>query len=98
MTTLEILKTTKSAWRDLNRADTNTKNIILNAMADALVENTAEIIAQNNVDMENAKGTISDVMLDRLMLYPLWQTASGILQNYPILQVKLLRSQHVPTV
>ena len=68
MTTLEILKTTKSAWRDLNRADTNTKNIILNAMADALVENTAEIIAQNNVDMENAKGTISDVMLDRLML------------------------------
>ena len=68
MTTLEILKTTKSAWRDLNRADTNTKNIILNAMADALVKNTAEIIAQNNVDMENAKGTISDVMLDRLML------------------------------
>lgn len=68
MTTLEILKTTKSAWRDLNRADTNTKNIILNAMADALVENTAEIIAQNNADMENAKGTISDVMLDRLML------------------------------
>ena len=68
MTTLEILKTTKSAWRDLNRADTKTKNVILNAMADALVENTTEIIAQNKVDMENAKGTISDVMLDRLML------------------------------
>ena len=68
MTTLEILKTTKSAWRDLNRADTQTKNVILNAMADALVENTTEIIAQNKVDMENAKGTISDVMLDRLML------------------------------
>ena len=68
MTTLEILKTTKSAWRDLNRADTQTKNVILNAMADALVENTSEIIAQNHIDMENAKGTISDVMLDRLML------------------------------
>jgi len=68
MTTLEILKTTKSAWRDLNRADTQTKNVILNAMADALVENTSETIAQNHIDMENAKGTISDVMLDRLML------------------------------
>ena len=68
MTTLDILKITKSAWRDLSRADTETKNIILNAMADALVDNTAEIITQNKIDMENAKGTISDVMLDRLML------------------------------
>ena len=68
MTTLEILKATKSAWRDLNRADTETKNKILNAMADALVESTEEIISQNAVDMENAKGKISDVMLDRLML------------------------------
>ncbi len=68
MTTLEILKTTKSAWRDLNRADTETKNSILNAMADALAENTDAIISENNIDMENAKGKISDVMLDRLML------------------------------
>ncbi len=68
MTTLEILKVTKSAWRDLNRADTETKNKILNAMADALVENTNVIIAENNIDMANAKGKISDVMLDRLML------------------------------
>lgn len=68
MTTLEILQRTKSAWRDLNRADTETKNTILGAMADALVENTDKIIAQNGVDMENAKGKISDVMLDRLML------------------------------
>ena len=68
MTTLEILQNTKSAWRDLNRADTETKNKILSAMADALMENTNEIIEQNAVDMENAKGKISDVMLDRLML------------------------------
>ncbi|MBQ7953931.1 MAG: glutamate-5-semialdehyde dehydrogenase [Clostridia bacterium] len=68
MTTLEILKVTKSAWRDLNRADTETKNKILNAMADSLVESTEEIISQNAVDMENARGKISDVMLDRLML------------------------------
>lgn len=68
MTTLEILKTTKSAWRDLNRANSEEKNKILSAMSDALVENTAEIISKNAVDMENAKGKISDVMLDRLML------------------------------
>ena len=68
MTTLEILKNTKSAWRDLNRADCEAKNKILSAMADALVESTDDIIEQNAVDMENAKGKISDVMLDRLML------------------------------
>lgn len=68
MTTLEILQNTKSAWRDLSRTDTETKNKILSAMADALTENTNEIIEQNAVDMENAKGKISDVMLDRLML------------------------------
>ncbi len=68
MTTSDILLTTKSAWRDLNRADEAMKNKILNAMADALVENCGEIISCNNIDMQNAKGKISDVMLDRLML------------------------------
>ncbi len=68
MTTLNILQKTKSAWRDLNRADTEYKNFILGAMADSLVENTDKIIEQNKIDMENAKGNISDVMLDRLML------------------------------
>ena len=68
MTTLNILKKTKSAWRDLNRANNETKNFILNTMADALIENTDEIIAQNKIDMQNATGNISDVMLDRLML------------------------------
>lgn len=68
MTTLELLNSTKTAWRDLNRADADTKNEILNAMADALVENTDEIISQNRIDMDNARGKISDVMLDRLML------------------------------
>lgn len=68
MTTSDMLLTTKSAWRDLNRADEGMKNKILNAMADALVENCEEIISCNGIDMQNAKGKISDVMLDRLML------------------------------
>lgn len=68
MTTSDMLLATKSAWRDLNRADEGMKNKILNAMADALVENYEEIISCNGIDMQNAKGKISDVMLDRLML------------------------------
>lgn len=68
MTTSEILLTTKSARRNLNRADECMKNKILNEMAEALVENCDEIIRCNGVDMENAIGKISDVMLDRLML------------------------------
>ena len=68
MTTLEILKVTKNAWRNLNTANAETKNKILNSMADALLESTDFIIENNNIDMENARGNISDVMLDRLML------------------------------
>ncbi len=68
MTTLEMLKVTKSAWRDLYRADEEKKNAILNAMADALIEGIEGITEQNKVDMENARSKISDVMLDRLML------------------------------
>ncbi len=68
MTTSEILSVTKSARRDLNRADEGMKNRILYAMADALIENCGEIIECNRTDMDNARGKISDVMLDRLML------------------------------
>jgi glutamate-5-semialdehyde dehydrogenase len=44
------------------------KNAALAAMADALVEDTAAILAANAIDKENAKGKISDVMIDRLAL------------------------------
>jgi glutamate-5-semialdehyde dehydrogenase len=37
-------------------------------MADALIENADEILTANKSDLERAKGTISDVMLDRLAL------------------------------
>ena len=37
-------------------------------MADALIENADEILIANKSDLEKAKGTISDVMLDRLAL------------------------------
>lgn len=67
-TTQEILNEAKSAKGVLCSLDTKTKNEALLKMADALVENTSFILAENKVDLENAKGKISDVMLDRLAL------------------------------
>ncbi len=49
-------------------ADTATKNRALAEMAQALMDHAGEILAANKLDMEAAKGAISDVMLDRLQL------------------------------
>ena len=68
MTTHDILKSARAAWPALQTADTDKKNAALNAMADALLDNTADILEANRKDMANAKGRISDVMLDRLKL------------------------------
>ncbi len=67
MTTLELLKKAKAV--SLGAAlPTDIKNNALTAMAKALVDATDDILAANAIDMENAKGKISDTMLDRLML------------------------------
>lgn len=68
MTTLEIIQTTKAAWGTLRDADTDTKNRILSAMAEHLEAATAAVLEQNRLDMEAARGTVSEVMLDRLRL------------------------------
>ena len=44
------------------------KNYALEAMAKALLEDTDEILLANATDVENARGKISDVMIDRLSL------------------------------
>jgi len=67
-TTITILKEAKQAAPSLVCADTAVKNSALLAMADALIESTEEILAANAMDMEAARGRISDVMLDRLAL------------------------------
>ena len=46
------------------------KNAGLHAMADALLAAQAAILEANAQDLEAAKGTVSDVMLDRLSLSP----------------------------
>ena len=67
MTTFEILKIAKtlSLHSFLN---TETKNNALRQMAKALTQNSDKILAANKIDIENAKGKISDVMIDRLTL------------------------------
>ena len=68
MTTLEILKNTKSAWRDLSTKTTDEKTKILLSMADFLQKNCEKVLKNNEKDMANSRGIISDVMLDRLYL------------------------------
>ena len=64
----EMLCAAKAAKFEISKLTTEEKNAALNAMADALVANEAEILAANAMDMEAAKGSVSDVMLDRLQL------------------------------
>lgn len=59
----------KEAGYRLAAVDTVTKNNALEAIASALVKNADEIIAANNVDIENAKNNgTRQAMLDRLTL------------------------------
>lgn len=68
MTTLDILKRTRAAWPSIRNRDAEGKNALLRAMADSLMACAPAILAENRRDMEEARGTISDVMLDRLYL------------------------------
>ncbi len=70
MTTQELLQKAKGAKGAMALADTDTKNRALLAMADALEEHCPDILAANALDLEAARGTVSDVMLDRLALSP----------------------------
>ena len=68
MTTQELLQKARTAKTAVALASSEQKNAALLAMADALEKETAAILAANRLDMEAAKGTVSDVMLDRLAL------------------------------
>ena len=68
MTTMDILKRTKSAWPSICNAAAEDKNRILSAMADSLQAECDAILRCNAEDMDAARGHISDVMLDRLYL------------------------------
>ncbi len=68
MTTQQLLENAKAAKAAVMLLDTEKKNTALLKMADKLIEHTDKILAANKIDVGNAKGIISDVMIDRLSL------------------------------
>lgn len=64
----DMLRAAQAAKMEIAQLTTAQKNDALLAMAQALLDNTDGILAANTLDMEAAKGTVSDVMLDRLQL------------------------------
>ena len=68
MTTIDILKKTRAARGGLAVLDEAGKNALLLSMADSLLSHEGAILAENEADMSDARGHISDVMLDRLRL------------------------------
>ena len=67
-TTQEQLALARLAKKSINTASTSLKNQALEAMASQLLKATDAILAANQIDMEAARGKISEVMLDRLFL------------------------------
>ena len=67
-TTQEQLALARSAKKSINTANTALKNQALEAMASQLLKATEAILVANQIDMEAARGKISEVMLDRLFL------------------------------
>ena len=63
-----MLAAAKAAKAQIAGLTTQQKNDALLAMADALLSQQEQILAANAQDLEVAKGTVSDVMLDRLLL------------------------------
>ena len=65
-----MLENAKKAKFSVGSLTTEQKNAALLAMASALEAAQDQILAANALDMEAAKGKISDTMLDRLLLTP----------------------------
>lgn len=68
MKTSEIISRAVAAKKQLSSLDTEKKNRALMAMADSIENSIEYILDENRKDMEAAKGRISDVKLDRLLL------------------------------
>lgn len=68
MTTQMILEVAKHTLPQVATLTAAQKNAALYAMADALLVQTNAILEANAADMEAARDTVSDVMLDRLAL------------------------------
>ncbi len=67
-TTQEILAAANAVKDIPSRLSTEAKRNALEKMAAALIENESAILTANELDIEAAKGIVSDVMIDRLRL------------------------------
>ncbi len=65
---IEMLTAARAAKAEVSALTTEKKNEVLHNMANSLVAATENILDANKVDVEKARGTVSDVMIDRLML------------------------------
>lgn len=87
MTVLEIAKNAKSASLKIGNLSCEKKNEALKEIANALIENTDKILAENEIDLKNAKeNNIKTSMIDRLRLTK--ERIKGIAEG--VLQVALL--------
>ena len=59
LSTIEILKRAVNAKTCMNLLTEDQKNQALLKMAEALEEHAGEILAENEKDLENARGTVS---------------------------------------
>ena len=100
MTTTQILENARCAKAQAMLLNTEQKNTVLLKMADALLEDCDEILSANAIDVQNSRGIISDVMIDRLTLSPqrVEQMAQGIrdVANLPDPVGKVLSSYERP--
>ena len=77
----ELCKSAKQVSRQIGNLDTNTKNEVLRAAAEALVAHTDEIIRENEKDLARGRENhMPEGLLDRLMLNPsrMEQMAEGL--------------------
>lgn len=70
MTTQELLARARQARGGHGSGGYTDQGPALLAMAEELEADTAPILAANALDLEGARGRISEVMLDRLALSP----------------------------
>ncbi len=84
--TVAIIREAKAASHAVGALKEAEKNEALRAMAAALTAAEKEILAANREDLEAAKGSISDVMMDRLRLDSgrIAGMAKGILDLIPL--------------
>ena len=68
ITTIEIMKQAKAAAPSLAVISEDKKNEAIETMAQELLAAKEEILKANEIDVENSRGVISDVMIDRLTL------------------------------